>query len=174
MEQCHKTTGHCVCVEGVAGPRCDTCARGYTGEFPDCIRCHECFAVWDQVVSDLTNRTQRLLKKVDTLKVSGVIGPYRDTIDNMEQSVGAIRAILAQNPATQPFTEIQKLLEESRFGTFEFEGSNQAVWYRQGSDNEKDVVHIEEELHTIDSAQGFHFATGFSLGQRQKLVNLSN
>nr|XP_023685984.1 laminin subunit beta-1-like isoform X1 [Paramormyrops kingsleyae] len=114
MEQCHKTTGHCVCVEGVAGPRCDTCARGYTGEFPDCVRCHECFAVWDQVVSDLTNRTQQLLKKVDTLKVSGVIGPYQDTIDNMEQSVGAIRAILAQNPATQPLTEIQKLLEESR------------------------------------------------------------
>uniref|UniRef100_A0A674BY53 Laminin, beta 1a n=1 Tax=Salmo trutta TaxID=8032 RepID=A0A674BY53_SALTR len=110
-QQCNKANGHCVCVEGVSGPRCDVCTRGYSGTFPYCERCHQCFADWDLVVGQLTNQTHRLVNKVNTIKASGITGPYKHTIDNMEQSAGAIRTILAQNPATQPLSEIQQLLE---------------------------------------------------------------
>ncbi|TRY81696.1 hypothetical protein DNTS_026007 [Danionella cerebrum] len=111
--QCNKVTGHCVCVEGVSGPRCDTCARGFTGEFPNCERCHQCFAEWDVIVGDLTNQTHRLVQKVNTIKSTGITGPYQATINNVENSANSIRSILAQNPATQPLTELQGLLEEA-------------------------------------------------------------
>ncbi|XP_030622838.1 laminin subunit beta-1a [Chanos chanos] len=111
--QCNKATGQCVCVEGVSGPRCDTCARGYSGEFPNCERCHQCFADWDLIVGDLTNQTYRLVQKVNTIKTSGITGPYQDTINNIERNANTIRNILAQNPATQPLTEIQELLEQA-------------------------------------------------------------
>ncbi|XP_071199684.1 laminin subunit beta-1-like [Salvelinus alpinus] len=112
-QQCHKANGHCVCVEGVSGPRCDVCTRGYSGTFPYCERCHQCFADWDLVVGQLTNQTHRLVNKVNTIKASGITGPYKHTIDNMEQSAGAIKTILAQNPATQPLSEVQQLLEQA-------------------------------------------------------------
>uniref|UniRef100_A0A8B9LT83 Laminin, beta 1a n=1 Tax=Astyanax mexicanus TaxID=7994 RepID=A0A8B9LT83_ASTMX len=112
-QQCNKATGHCVCVEGVSGPRCDTCARGYFGEFPNCERCHQCFSEWDIIIGDLTNQTHRLMQKVNTIKSSGITGPYQDTINNVERSANTIRDILAQNPATQPLTEMQALLEQA-------------------------------------------------------------
>ncbi|KAL2093323.1 hypothetical protein ACEWY4_010635 [Coilia grayii] len=111
--QCNKATGHCVCVEGVSGPRCDTCARGYSGEFPHCVRCHQCFAEWDVIVGELTNQTHRLVQKVNAIKASGITGPYQQTIDSFEKSASSIRNLLAQNPATQPLTEIQHLLEQT-------------------------------------------------------------
>uniref|UniRef100_A0AAY4BRF8 Laminin subunit beta-1 n=1 Tax=Denticeps clupeoides TaxID=299321 RepID=A0AAY4BRF8_9TELE len=111
--QCNKATGHCVCVEGVSGPRCDKCARGFSGEFPNCERCHQCFAEWDVIVGELTNQTHRLVQKVNAIKASGITGPYKETIDNMEKSTNTISNILAQNPATQPLTEIQQLLEQA-------------------------------------------------------------
>lgn len=111
--QCNKGNGHCVCVEGVSGPRCDVCARGYSGTFPDCQRCHQCFAEWDNIIGQLTNQTHRLVNKVNSLKVSGVSGPYKKTIESMEKSVADIRVILNQNPASQPLTEIQELLQQA-------------------------------------------------------------
>uniref|UniRef100_A0A8C9VEK0 Laminin subunit beta-1 n=1 Tax=Scleropages formosus TaxID=113540 RepID=A0A8C9VEK0_SCLFO len=124
QEQCHKMTGRCVCVEGVAGSRCDTCARGYSGEFPNCVRCHECFAEWDQVIGDLANKTQQLVKKVDTIRVSGLTGPYQETISKMEKSANTIRAILAEHPAAQPLTEIQELLQQATYVKFISADSN--------------------------------------------------
>eukprot|EP00066_Takifugu_rubripes_P004440 XP_003967822.1 PREDICTED: laminin subunit beta-1 [Takifugu rubripes] len=111
--QCNKGSGQCVCVEGVSGPRCDVCARGYSGTFPDCRRCHQCFAEWDNIIGQLTNQTHRLVNKVNSLKVSGVSGPYKKTIESMEKSVADIRGILDQNPASQPLTEIQELLQQA-------------------------------------------------------------
>lgn len=111
--QCNKMSGHCVCVEGVSGPRCDTCARGFSGEFPNCVRCHQCFAEWDAIVGELTNQTHRLVQKVNAIKASGITGPYQHTVDSIEKSAGTIRHLLAQNPATQPLTELQQLIEQA-------------------------------------------------------------
>ncbi|XP_035645885.1 laminin subunit beta-1-like [Oncorhynchus keta] len=112
-QQCNKANGHCVCLEGVSGPRCNLCARGSSGTFPYCERCHQCFADWDVIVGQLTNQTHRLVNKVNTIKASGITGPYKHAIDNMEQSARSIRTILAQNLATQPLSEIQQLLEQA-------------------------------------------------------------
>ncbi|TKS72892.1 Laminin subunit beta-1 [Collichthys lucidus] len=112
-EQCNKGSGHCICVDGVSGPRCDVCARGFSGTFPDCHRCHQCFAEWDHVIGQLTNQTHRLVNKVNAVKASGISGPYRKSIESMEKSVADIRVMLNQNPASQPLTEIQELLQQA-------------------------------------------------------------
>ncbi|XP_008292614.1 laminin subunit beta-1a [Stegastes partitus] len=112
-QQCNKVSGHCVCVDGVAGPRCDVCARGFAGTFPDCSRCHQCFAEWDDIVGQLTNQTHRLVNKVNAIKASGVSGPYKKSTDSMERSIADIQIILDQNPASQPLTEIQHLLQQA-------------------------------------------------------------
>ncbi|XP_031735242.1 laminin subunit beta-1-like, partial [Anarrhichthys ocellatus] len=112
-QQCNKGSGHCVCVDGVSGPRCDVCSRGFSGTFPDCRRCHQCFADWDNVIGQLTNQTHRLLNKVNAVKASGVNGAYKKSIDSMERSVTDIWVILNQNPASQPLTETQELLQQA-------------------------------------------------------------
>uniref|UniRef100_A0A452USH0 Laminin subunit beta-1 n=1 Tax=Ursus maritimus TaxID=29073 RepID=A0A452USH0_URSMA len=111
--QCDQSTGQCVCVEGVEGPRCDKCTRGYSGVFPDCAPCHQCFALWDVIIAELTNRTQKFLEKAKALKISGVIGPYRDTVDSVEKKVHEIRDILAQSPAADTARELDSLQTEA-------------------------------------------------------------
>uniref|UniRef100_A0A3Q3AW65 Laminin, beta 1a n=1 Tax=Kryptolebias marmoratus TaxID=37003 RepID=A0A3Q3AW65_KRYMA len=112
-QQCNKVSGHCVCVEGVSGPRCDVCARGFSGTYPDCQRCHQCFAEWDNVIGQLTNQTHRLVNKVNAIKASGVSGLYKKSLVSMEKSAADIQVILDQNPASQPLSEIQNLLQQA-------------------------------------------------------------
>uniref|UniRef100_A0A3P9IH38 Laminin, beta 1a n=1 Tax=Oryzias latipes TaxID=8090 RepID=A0A3P9IH38_ORYLA len=112
-QQCNKANGRCVCVEGVSGPRCDTCARGFSGVFPDCQRCHQCFAEWDDVIGQLTNQTHRLVNKVNALRTSGVSGPHKKFFDSMQKSAAEIQVVLDQNLASQPLTELQQLLQQA-------------------------------------------------------------
>ncbi|XP_047431649.1 laminin subunit beta-1b [Mugil cephalus] len=111
-EQCHRATGQCTCVEGVSGPRCDKCARGYQGEFPSCEPCHQCFAVWDAVVGELTNQTKRLDAQVTELQTVGVTAPYRELINSLEKNTKAVREIVENNPAAVKFEEIQDLMHQ--------------------------------------------------------------
>uniref|UniRef100_A0A8C7EI73 Laminin subunit beta-1 n=1 Tax=Nothoprocta perdicaria TaxID=30464 RepID=A0A8C7EI73_NOTPE len=110
--QCDRATGRCVCHDGVEGPRCDKCSRGYSGLFPACVPCHECFALWELLVGALANRTQQLLRRADALKVTGVTGPYRHTLRALEEKLGEIQSIVAQNPAAEPLKDIGSLFEE--------------------------------------------------------------
>ncbi|OCT87306.1 laminin subunit beta-1 [Xenopus laevis] len=111
--QCNRATGHCICKEGVEGVRCDKCARGFSGTFPNCTPCHNCFASWDVIIQELSNRTSQLLNRANALKISGVIGPYQQTVDKVQEKLDEIKSILAHNPATQPLKNIQNLLEEA-------------------------------------------------------------
>ncbi|XP_004839706.1 laminin subunit beta-1 isoform X1 [Heterocephalus glaber] len=111
--QCHQSSGRCVCVEGVEGPRCDKCTRGYSGVFPNCTPCHQCFALWDVIIAELTNRTHKFLEKAKALKISGVIGPYQETVDSVEKKINEIKEILAQSPAAEPLKNIGNLFEEA-------------------------------------------------------------
>lgn len=65
------------------------------------------------IVAELTNRTRKFLEKAKALKISGVIGPYQETVDSVEKKVNEIRDILAQSPAAEPLKNIGDLFEEA-------------------------------------------------------------
>lgn len=92
--------------------RCDKCARGYMGEFPDCERCHQCFASWDNVVSELTNQTRRLEAHVTELQTSGVTAPYKELIGSLERNAKAVRDIVESNPAAVMLEQTQELMQQ--------------------------------------------------------------
>ncbi|XP_010155107.1 PREDICTED: laminin subunit beta-1, partial [Eurypyga helias] len=111
--QCDRATGQCICNEGVEGPRCDKCSRGYSGFFPDCVPCHRCFALWDVIIGELANRTQQFLDRANALKITGVTGPYQQTLSTLEEKLSEIKTIIAQNPAAEPLKNIGNLFEEA-------------------------------------------------------------
>ncbi|MFT7799211.1 laminin subunit beta-1 [Arapaima gigas] len=156
-EQCNKDTGRCICVEGAAGHRCNECARGYSGEFPHCERCHDCFQLWDQLISQLANQTRGLTERVDELKGSGVTGPYQETFGNIEQSTSAIQAILDQNPAAHPLAEISELLEQASdlLGemTIKLNTTEETLAQISGEDNSTDdkLLALQEDAQKLES-----------------------
>lgn len=99
-------------MKGVSGPQCDKCARGYQGEFPDCKPCHNCFAIWDTIVNELTNQTQRLEAQVSELQTSGVTAPYKDLISTLDTNIKAVKEIVENNPAVPKFEKIQDLMHQ--------------------------------------------------------------
>ncbi len=113
-QQCNKMTGECVCVEGVAGRRCDSCGRGYVGTFPDCKACHLCFREWDVNVGELTNHTQRLVDTVEEIKETGVATPYKDIISSLDDETRQLRQILEDDKVQQTLTHMQRTLQQAK------------------------------------------------------------
>lgn len=37
------------------------CARGYTGQWPQCEACGECFQNWDEIIQNLRNQVEVLI-----------------------------------------------------------------------------------------------------------------
>ncbi|XP_060698913.1 laminin subunit beta-1a [Hemiscyllium ocellatum] len=113
-QQCNQANGHCICREGIAGERCDKCARGYSGTFPHCEPCHACFRLWDKEIEELTNQSKQLVAQADEIKASGIVGPYQETVSAVQDKINDIRALLAENPATEPLDSIGDLLDEAK------------------------------------------------------------
>lgn len=114
-QQCNKLTGECVCVEGVAGRRCDSCGRGYLGTFPDCEVCHQCFREWDANVGELTNDTQRLMNTVEEMVETGVASPYKDIISSLEVETRQLREILEDDKVQQTLSHTQRMLQQAKY-----------------------------------------------------------
>lgn len=58
-------------MPGIAGPKCDQCARGYIGRAPHCEACGECFDNWDFTIQALKDHTQRLIDTARRVKQTG-------------------------------------------------------------------------------------------------------
>uniref|UniRef100_A0A8D2MCU4 Laminin subunit beta-1 n=1 Tax=Zonotrichia albicollis TaxID=44394 RepID=A0A8D2MCU4_ZONAL len=144
--QCDRATGQCICNEGVEGLHCDKCSRGYSGVFPDCVPCHQCFALWDVIISELANRTQQFLDRANTLKITGVTGPYQQTLNTLEEKLSEIKTIIAQNPAAEPLKNIGNLFEEADNSTdtdlsaLETDAKNALLWVTQQSSHQLPLI----------------------------------
>lgn len=54
--QCDRSTGKCLCIDGIGGHKCNECARGYLGTAPHCYPCGECFDNWDLILIKLRGK----------------------------------------------------------------------------------------------------------------------
>ena len=93
--QCNKSSGSCVCSKGIAGEKCDQCARGFTGRAPYCDTCGECFENWDQIVAGLRQHTARLLEAAKQINQTGLPGAYKQEFAAIEAQLAEIEQIIA-------------------------------------------------------------------------------
>uniref|UniRef100_A0A8C2ICI1 Laminin, beta 2 (laminin S) n=1 Tax=Cyprinus carpio TaxID=7962 RepID=A0A8C2ICI1_CYPCA len=114
--QCNRVTGHCVCQQGVSGVRCDQCARGFSGTFPDCKPCHQCFGDWDRIVQDLATRTKALTDRAKELQTTGLTRAFERRFKELEDMLAQVRDIVnARNATAEAVTTLMGMIEDLRY-----------------------------------------------------------
>ncbi|VDK43423.1 unnamed protein product [Anisakis simplex] len=93
-QQCHRNNGTCICLPGSGGALCNECARGYTGNWPHCEACGECFKNWDEIIQSLKAQVETLIDKANNIEDTGVTSVYDDAFEKMEQSLADVKAQL--------------------------------------------------------------------------------
>uniref|UniRef100_A0A670J6X8 Laminin subunit beta 4 n=1 Tax=Podarcis muralis TaxID=64176 RepID=A0A670J6X8_PODMU len=121
---CDKDTGACNCRVGVTGRFCDQCARGYIQEFPSCRRCHVCFDQWDNAITSLSQKIQKLMR------FAAMLGDKRQTMPGCdvdlkghEDTISEIERIL-KNPTLLP----EVLLSMKKEHGLSTQGTRVALW----------------------------------------------
>lgn len=95
--------------------RCDQCARGFSGQFPNCQPCHECFGDWDRIVQDLATSSRDLVRRAKNIHLTGVAGAYKKNFKEIEQKLSRARKIVnARNATVESVTKLMKIMEELR------------------------------------------------------------
>lgn len=113
--QCNKASGACVCSKGIAGEKCDACARGFTGQAPYCDSCGECFENWDQIIAGLRAHTQRLLDAAKQINQTGLPGAYKQEFGSIESQLVEIEGIIASaNVTALDVSSVEQLLGNLR------------------------------------------------------------
>lgn len=108
-------TGHCACRQGVSGVRCDQCARGFSGNFPDCQPCHQCFGDWDRIVQDLATKTKALAARAQEIQTTGMTGPFEKKFKELEEKLAKAQSIVnARNATAEAVTNLMGMIEELR------------------------------------------------------------
>ncbi|KAI6223535.1 Laminin subunit beta-1 [Aphelenchoides fujianensis] len=92
--QCHRDNGTCICRPGSGGPLCNQCSRGYTGQWPQCQPCGECFNNWDKILQELRADLEGLLERANNIEDTGISSEYDETFVQMESQIAAVRAHL--------------------------------------------------------------------------------
>ncbi|KAG7251353.1 hypothetical protein CRUP_021184, partial [Coryphaenoides rupestris] len=111
--QCDRATGHCVCKQGVSGVRCDQCARGFSGQFPACQPCHQCFGDWDRIVQDLAVRTRTLADRAHEIQSTGLTGAYEKAFRDLEEKLAQAQGIVnARNATATAVGTLMELIED--------------------------------------------------------------
>lgn len=110
--QCHRNNGTCVCRDGSGGPLCDQCARGFTGQWPHCKPCGECFHQWDKIIENLRNQVSDLINTANNIEDTGVASAYDDEFEKMETGIEQAIADLASANITKE--GVEKLDKEIR------------------------------------------------------------
>nr|XP_055044545.1 laminin subunit beta-2 [Misgurnus anguillicaudatus] len=113
--QCDRLTGQCECKEEVAGRRCDECARGFTGTFPKCVRCHPCFQLWDDVLCqlrrDLTHIKDVIAKIVEMGEVPGVSDAR---IRELERKLAQVQDLIRDGDREGTYNLINQAIDDLR------------------------------------------------------------
>uniref|UniRef100_A0A0K0EAE9 Laminin subunit beta-1 n=1 Tax=Strongyloides stercoralis TaxID=6248 RepID=A0A0K0EAE9_STRER len=93
--QCNRDDGTCVCKPGSGGPQCNECARGYTGVWPNCKTCGECFQNWDNILQQLSMEMEDLTTKANNIEDTGIVSVYDTEFNEMDEKLSEIKNQLA-------------------------------------------------------------------------------
>ncbi|VDN23981.1 unnamed protein product, partial [Cylicostephanus goldi] len=59
--------------------------RGYTGTWPYCQPCGECFHQWDDIIQGLKSKVENLINTANNIEDTGVASAYDEEFENMEK-----------------------------------------------------------------------------------------
>lgn len=143
--QCDRSTGKCVCVDGIGGDKCDQCARGYLGEAPHCSKCGECFDNWDDILNSLNEQTDELINRAKRIKSQGATGAYTKEFENMEKKISHIRNILDNTTiSVKDISDIDDVIANLRR---QLDDSDKNL---KSSDNALDKLYSEINLANVE------------------------
>ncbi|VDM69895.1 unnamed protein product, partial [Strongylus vulgaris] len=116
-QQCHRNNGTCVCLPGSGGDFCNECARGYTGTWPYCQPCGECFHQWDNIIQGLKSQVENLVNTASNIEDTGVASAYDGEFENMEKILDETKkklsdANVSKEHIEQLDNEVAKLKKE--------------------------------------------------------------
>uniref|UniRef100_A0A0N5AN25 Laminin subunit beta-1 n=1 Tax=Syphacia muris TaxID=451379 RepID=A0A0N5AN25_9BILA len=112
-QQCHRTNGTCICLSGYGGALCNECARGYTGEWPNCKACGECFTNWDNIIQQLKKQVDDLIERANSIEDTGVTSVYDDAFERIENTIKDVRVKLeSANITKQDVENLQAKTDE--------------------------------------------------------------
>ncbi|VDK28557.1 unnamed protein product [Gongylonema pulchrum] len=114
-QQCDRNNGSCVCLPGSGGPLCNMCARGYTGQWPHCEACGECFQNWDEIVQNLKNQAATLIETANNIEDTGIVSVYDDAFEKMEATLTDLKTQLeSANITRSDINELQAEIDNLR------------------------------------------------------------
>ncbi|OCT85875.1 laminin subunit beta-4 [Xenopus laevis] len=114
--QCDHLTGKCFCRKGFTGRRCDQCARGFENNYPQCLPCHECFAQWDMIISQLRDKLRVIQQKLSDFREGEVAPGNHSQIRELEMKLRTIEELIEDGGAEgmRMLEQMNKLVNKIR------------------------------------------------------------
>uniref|UniRef100_UPI00358FF0CC laminin subunit beta-2-like n=1 Tax=Myxine glutinosa TaxID=7769 RepID=UPI00358FF0CC len=114
---CHRMgPNHCQCRPGVAGAKCDSCARGHCSPFPECPPCHRCFGVWDAVLDHLSGSMIQSRHRANELQSHGTsTATYHEHFAKMDRALAKIKNVTPQEDTSRRVKSIFQAHDKTRF-----------------------------------------------------------
>ncbi|KAF3696520.1 Laminin subunit beta-2 [Channa argus] len=168
VAQCDRATGACVCREGATGKHCDECARGFAGVFPNCVQCHPCFQLWDDVVCQIKRDLDHIRYTVQKILESGVTPGVEDSrIRELERKLQQVQDLISKKQSDGIYQLIGQSIDDLRAEIAVSDGRLMGIAQELNATAEKEhtltrtLNDLERELRHINA----------TVAQKQRLLD---
>lgn len=97
--------------------RCDQCARGFTGIFPNCVHCHRCFQLWDDALCQIKRDLEHIQDRVQKILEGGVRPENGDArIKELEGKLKQVKDLISTQDSKRVHQLIGQTVDDLRWG----------------------------------------------------------